>query len=89
MEDWEYSDYYCPKCGERLMQKECEYCIGETEKDMYDEESLWYSRNEYENCSECNGTRVERRCVGTNCDVTTLEIYASIELQSRKNKGAR
>lgn len=68
MEDYEI-DYEtsCPKCGhDRIHYRDCIniHCI-DGDIDLYDEDPLWYTAGETEECSECGGTGVEKWC--PNC----------------------
>ena len=64
MDDWEYSDYDCPKCGELMAYRPCSalfcddgYC------DDSEGDPLNFSEGEsYSTCGECRGTGYEEWC---------------------------
>lgn len=68
METWEYSDYYCPCCEERLLTMPCSYCGDE--EDSFCE------------CPYCFDTKNIYRC--DNCDLSDEEITQSVKDQQRK-----
>lgn len=87
MEDWEFCDFTCPKCGETLRTRDCEYCGGEgTIDDLCEQDPLMYDENDWEYCSNCNGEGAFFWCATVNCDVTDEEIRKAIKEQSEQSK---
>ncbi len=72
MEDWEYSDYYCPKCGEQLMMKDCENCGGES-SDPLDIE-----------CDSCGNLGNIFTC--ESCEATDEELIEAVKEQKRNRR---
>jgi DnaJ-class molecular chaperone len=70
-DDVELSEYYCPKCGESLYTRDCEYCAGEgINDDLHEEDPLWYDEDDWEYCSNCYGKGYFIWCGNKGCDVT-------------------
>jgi DnaJ-class molecular chaperone len=83
MEDWEYSDYTCPKCGENLRTRDCENCGGEgTIDDLFESDPCWYEEDDWEYCSNCQGVGAFFWCGNENCDVTEKEIKKALKEQN-------
>ena len=86
MEDWEYSDFNCPKCGETLRCRDCEDCGGEgTIDDLYEQDPMWYDEDEWEYCSHCNGKGCFFWCGNEKCDATEKQIRRAIKEQSAQS----
>jgi DnaJ-class molecular chaperone len=82
MDDWEYSDYSCPKCGEQLARRDCEDCGGEgINDDLYEEDPFWYDEGDWEYCSNCNGDGAFFWCRNKGCNVTEEEIKKALKEQ--------
>lgn len=45
----------CKHCGRELEWVDCDACGGEGEYDCYDEDPLWYSPGDTEDCAQCGG----------------------------------
>lgn len=85
MDDYELSEYSCPKCGESLYTRDCEYCAGEgTIDDLHEQDPLWYDEDEWMFCSNCNGDGCFFWCANDKCDVTDEEINKAIKEQSEE-----
>lgn len=71
MSDFEMDDDTCPKCGCcSMVWHECENCGGEGGRDgdeLMEEDPLWYSQDDYEQCDICDGKGGWYVCVG-ECD---------------------
>lgn len=74
MNDWEYSDFNCPKCGEILRIAECAYCNDGIIDDLHEVDPLWYDEDDTEVCSHCKGDGVFIWCGNDNCNITKKEI---------------
>lgn len=78
-DDYELTEYSCPKCHELLMRRDCEYCGGEGIKDdLHEEDPLWYDEDDWEYCSNCMGEGGFIWCNNDKCDVTSEEIDLSL-----------
>lgn len=49
------SDPYCSVCGGYMEWVDCWSCGGEGERDVYEEDPMWYDPGDTEKCTECNG----------------------------------
>jgi DnaJ-class molecular chaperone len=84
-DDVELSEYYCPKCGESLYTRDCEYCAGEgINDDLHEEDPLWYDEDDWEYCSNCYGKGYFIWCGNKGCDVTDKEIKKAVKEQSKQ-----
>ena len=79
MDEWEYSDFYCPKCQTQLRQRECDnfYCE-DGYVDLYEEDPLWYEEGDLQKCPDCNGNGYFRWCSNEDCDVSEAEINKAV-----------
>ena len=83
MEDWELSDYYCPKCNEQLAIRDCDRCEDGI-IDLYDEDPSWYDEDDIMECPDCEGEGCFIWCRNENCDVTSKEIEQAVKEQSKE-----
>ena len=85
MDDYEMSDYSCPKCHENLMTRDCEYCGGYgTIDDLHEQDPLWYEEDDWEYCSNCRGVGAFFWCANEKCDVTEKEIKTAMKEQDKE-----
>lgn len=71
-DDWEYTDLYCPKCGEQMSRRECDV-IGCDDGfiDEYDDDAINFAPSEeYRECSECRGQGSHEWCRDCGWDNT-------------------
>lgn len=66
MDDWEYSDDDCPKCGSQLAYRRCAPCEGEGCVIGDDEEDGWEVN---ERCDMCDGKGYEEWCRACGWDM--------------------
>lgn len=64
MDDWEYSDNDCPKCGAQTALRHCYECGGSGR--IEDEDDEWGFD---ERCDNCNGKGIEEWCRECGWDV--------------------
>jgi len=87
MEDYEMTDYYCPKCGESIMTRDCEYCGGDgTVDDLFEQDPLWYEPDDWEYCDYCRGIGAYFWCANKDCNVTKKEIKIAIKEQTKEKE---
>ena len=86
-DDYEISDYYCPRCGQNLMRRDCEECGGEgTIDDLYEQDPLWYDESDWEHCSNCEGVGAFFWCKNKECKVTRKEIKKAMAKQDKEER---
>lgn len=52
----EYDSTPCPSCGcDHTWRRECYACHGEGYHELYEEDPLWYDKDDTETCGECRG----------------------------------
>ena len=78
MSDWEYSDYYCPKCGEQLHERDCDCEDGYSYHDCGEDTCCCLDDSPNVKCDECGGTGIMRWCANKKCNVTDREIRKAI-----------
>jgi hypothetical protein len=47
-------DNYCPTCNALLESEMCEFC-DDGQIEVYEDDPMWYSPGDTEQCDECNG----------------------------------
>jgi len=76
--------YICPKCGNELEPETCWNCGGEGGRgweDLQFEDPLWYTPDDFIECSECYGTGCFYRCISCNrvYDIKELKVLTKEE----------
>lgn len=64
-EDGQRWDCQCARCGSSMDFERCDSCGGDgftAPGDLYEEDPLWYDRDDVEPCQWCNGRGGWRRC---------------------------
>jgi len=87
MEDYEISDYECPKCGSPIHTRDCDNC-DDGMVSYYDEDPLMFDPDEYHECTECSGAGFFFWCPNEKCDITEEELKRTItqEFENQFNR---
>lgn len=80
MDDWEYDETPCPRCGETPTKRR--YCseLGCEDGwiDLYDEDPNFYMPGEQHACPECHGCGVVRWCGVCGYEIRPADTERSI-----------
>lgn len=79
--DW---DAQCARCGSSLDWILCEACGGEGitgPGELYEEDPLWYDKDDYEACHQCGGKASWPQCISGSewCNANPLEGRQAVE----------
>lgn len=81
-DDYELSDFYCPKCLQPLKTTECGECDEFGEIDEYEEDPIYFEPGETRTCDHCFGEKHFFWCGTKDCKVTKDEINKAIKEQN-------